>query len=77
LVSRAVEEAGISTVTLTIIPEVTKKNGVPRIVHSPYSFGSPCGRPGDVEGQLHVIREALKFLQEANTPGELLTLSRR
>ena len=51
LVARAIEERGIATVMVTLLPEATRKLGVPRALHFPRPLGTPIGRPGDRQAQ--------------------------
>ena len=68
---RAIESAGISTVALSNIPDLTRAVGVPRLVAVEHPFGQIMGRPGDGEVQRAVLLEALKAGEEMKTPGEV------
>ena len=49
LAQRVLEAAGIATVTLSMIPDLTRAVGVPRLVGVSHPMGRPFGRPGDAD----------------------------
>jgi hypothetical protein len=59
LVASKIEAAGISTICLSNIPDLTASVGVPRIVALEYPFGRTLGFPGDIPGQMEVLRATL------------------
>jgi D-proline reductase (dithiol) PrdB len=77
LVQREIEAAGISTIVLSSIPDLTTSVSVPRLAAIEYPLGRPFGRPGDVWGQLAVLRATLQALEEADGPGYVKNLSFR
>lgn len=68
LVQRQVEAAGIATVSLSMIPELTSGAGVPRVAAISHPFARPMGQPGDAEGQRAVLRAMLQMLVDAAPP---------
>ena len=74
LAARAIEAAGISTLTLTMLPAFTRVVGTPRVAGIAYPFGRPLGQPGDTEGQTAVLRSALRALEMIQTPGGAVQL---
>ena len=68
LIQRAVEEAGISTVSITLVESITKKVKPPRALVVPYGFGHPLGEPNNPELQHAIIAEALALLDNEETP---------
>ena len=68
LVARALEASGIPTVTLSLIPDLTRAVGVPRLAGISYPFGRPLGRPHDPDGQRAVLRAMLDVLARATAP---------
>ena len=74
LVQREIEAAGFSTVSLSIIPELTASAGAPRIAGIEHPFGVTMGRPGDAAGQLAVLRAALRALEAMAEPGGVVHL---
>ena len=74
LVQRAFEAAGLATVILSNVPELTAAVSAPRIAAIEYPFGCTFGQPGDRDGQLAVLRGALQALESIDTPGGVLHL---
>jgi hypothetical protein len=64
LVQREIDAAGFSTISLSMIPELTASEGAPRIAAIEDPFGVTLGRPGDAAGQLAVLRAALGAIAE-------------
>lgn len=71
LLARAVEDGGIPTVCITLIPELSHKVGAPRSLAVRFPFGAPAGDPGNSKLHQSVLLEALDLLRQAATPGEL------
>ena len=71
LVQRKIEAAGISTITLSNIPDMTAAVGAPRVAAIEYPFGRTVGQPDDIPGQLAVLRATLQALEEMHTRGEI------
>jgi hypothetical protein len=74
LAAREIEAAGISTLTLTLLPAFTRVVGTPRVAELAYPFGRPLGQPGDAAGQLAVLRCALRALEMIQAPGGAVRL---
>jgi hypothetical protein len=73
-VQRRIEAAGLTTVTLSSIPDLTAAVGVPRVAAIEYPQGRPLGQPGDAEGQAAVLRAALSVTETAEDPGTVVDL---
>jgi len=73
-VQREIEKAGISTVSLSGIPDLTASVGVPRLAGVEYPLGYLLGRPCDQRGQLAVLRAILRALIEIEKPGTVIHL---
>ena len=69
-----IEDAGISTICVNMIPDYSRAYGFPRVAALEYPFSLTLGRPGDREGQLQVIRAALQALVDIQEPGEIIHL---
>ena len=67
MLARWIEAAGISTVTVTMMPDVAV--AAPRVVGVEFPFGHPFGLPGDVAVQRRVLTTALTLLAGASAPG--------
>jgi D-proline reductase (dithiol) PrdB len=57
-----IEKAGIATVGISLLREVTEKVNPPRTLLVPFPMGHPLGRPNDPALQHRVIRAALSLL---------------
>jgi hypothetical protein len=68
VLSRALEQAGLATVGITMVREHTEKVKPPRALWVPYPYGRPLGRPEDPELQRRVIRAALELLDAPAGP---------
>ena len=71
---RKIEAAGISTITLSGIPDLTASVSVPRLAAIEYPLGYLLGQPGDREGQRAVLRTVLNALVEMKNPGSIVHL---
>ncbi len=67
LVSRAIEEEGISTVTLSMEREVE----APRVAFVPFPYNFPVGEPGERGKHREIVLAALGLLHELREPGEV------
>ena len=74
LVQRVLEARGIPTVALSMIPELTRAVGVPRLAGIGYPMGRPLGRPNDAAGQRAILREVLEVLSSASAPDTYVEL---
>ena len=74
LVQRVLEASGIPTVALSMIPDLTRAVGVPRLAGISYPLGRPLGRPHDADGQRAVLRSMLELLVTARGPGSYVEL---
>mgnify|MGYP006915232140 CR=1 FL=1 len=63
------EASGIPTVTLSLIPDLTRAVGVARLAGISYPFGRPMGQPHDADGQRAVLVALLQLLDTATGPG--------
>jgi hypothetical protein len=78
LVQGEIERAGIITVSITLLPEITRKVRPPRALEVPFPLGFPLGIPpqvesdssaesmptGDAEGQRRVLVRMLEMCQD-------------
>lgn len=74
LVARVLEASGIPTVALSLIPDLTRAVGVPRLAGISYPFGRPLGRPHDADGQRAVLRAMLELLATSSGPDSYVEL---
>jgi D-proline reductase (dithiol) PrdB len=71
LVSRAIEAAGIPTISLSIVLEVTEKTPPPRALFMRFPFGHALGEAGKRDQQLAILYRAFSLLFEAELPGTI------
>lgn len=74
LAQRVLEAGGFATVTLSMIPDLTRAAGVPRLVGISHPMGQPFGRPHDADRQRAVLRAMLELLASATGPGSQVEL---
>jgi hypothetical protein len=68
LIAAEMEGRGIATTSVTALPEVTRKVGIPRALAVPYALGYPLGLPHDAALQTKVLMSAFGLLGEAGPP---------
>lgn len=77
LIQRAIEQAGISTVGVSIVRRFTEQVRPPRTVFVKWPLGHPLGEPFKIEVQMAVIRDAFSALKEIREPGMIIDLPYR
>ena len=68
MLARVIEEAGIATVTVTMMPDLAEKHRLSRVVGVEFPFGHAFGLPNDVRMQRTVAEAALRLFAEATEP---------
>ncbi len=68
MLARALEQAGVSTTSISLVREHTEKVKPPRALFVPFPFGMALGRPDDPELQHRVLAAALALLAEPAGP---------
>ncbi len=68
LLQREIERAGISTVSISNVPDQTERLCAPRAAFIQYPFGRLLGDVGDREGQRAVCDDLVELLQTAESP---------
>ncbi len=68
LIQRAIEYAGISTVSISLLREITEKTRPPRALFVPYPLGYPLGEPNNPDLQTRIIRAAFALLPRTDFP---------
>jgi D-proline reductase (dithiol) PrdB len=74
LAQRVLEAKGIPTVALSMIPDLTRAVGVPRLAGIGYPIGRPLGRPHDADGQRAVLRGLVDVFATASGPDTYVEL---
>lgn len=65
------ETAGLPTLVLSVMPDVTASVGTPRLAGISSSGARPFGAPGDAGGQRAVLRAALEACERLEGPGRI------
>lgn len=68
LVQAAIEREGISTVSISLLREVTTLIRPPRALFVPYPLGYPLGEPNNPALQHRIIAAALSLLLRTDVP---------
>ena len=68
LVQAALERAGITTVSVSLLREVSSVINPPRTLFVPFPMGFPLGEPNNAELQHRVIAAALALLPRSEVP---------
>jgi D-proline reductase (dithiol) PrdB len=74
LLQNAIEDAGIATVSISMVPYISIPTGVPRTLYVRFPYGDPFGEPGDAPRQREVLTAALQWLYDAPAPNRLFKL---
>ena len=72
LIQSIVERAGIPTVSITLLREVTEQVAPPRALFVDRPFGYPLGVPNDPALQTEIIMAALELLAKG-VPAAIIT----
>jgi D-proline reductase (dithiol) PrdB len=72
LIQRAIETAGIATISITLSVEITRKIRPARALWPGFPLGHPLGYPHQADRQLQVLRTMLKLLEELESPGAII-----
>lgn len=77
LVARAVEAAGIPSVTVSVVRQATRALPAPRNVLVRFRLGQVFGEPGHRAQQRTILRDALRALDTVIEPGGIVELPYR
>lgn len=72
LVQRAIEEAGVATISVTMAPDVTRRVRVPRAAAVAFPLGHPFGFPGEAFRQREILAWLLRQAAEIREPGTIV-----
>jgi D-proline reductase (dithiol) PrdB len=72
LIQRAIETAGIATISITLSEQITRKVRPPRALYPGFPLGHPIAFPGQTLRQLKVLRLLLKYLEKLDSPGSIV-----
>jgi len=68
LIQRAIEYAGITTVSISLLREITEKIRPPRALFVPCPLGYPLGEPDNPNLQTRIMRAAFVLLPRTDVP---------
>ena len=68
LIQREIEYAGITTVSISLLREITEKIQPPRALFVPFPLGHPLGAPDDITLQTHIMEAAFALLPRNDAP---------
>lgn len=68
LIQRQIEYTGMTTVSISLLREITEKTRPPRALYVPFPLGYPLGEPHNAELQTRVIRAAFALLSRNDCP---------
>jgi hypothetical protein len=68
LIQRQIEYAGITTVSISLLREITEKTRPPRALFVPFPLGYPLGEPDNADLQTRIMRAAFTLLSRNDCP---------
>lgn len=68
LIQRFIEYAGITTVSISLLREITEKIRPQRALFVPFPLGYPLGEPGNPQLQSRIMRAAFSLLARTDVP---------
>lgn len=74
LIARAVEAAGIPTLSMTSAWSITASVNPPRAAFVDYPLGHTTGQPHDRADQLRIVRDGLRCFEQISEPGTIVDL---
>ena len=77
LIQNAMEESGISTMSLTAHPHITKMVGAPRSIYMRFPQGNLVGQAHNPEQQNSILRAALEAVVTIEETGTILEYPER
>lgn len=77
LLQRVFDDAGLSTISLTLVKEITELVKPSRALFVEHPFGFTFGNIGDTELQRRILLDCLRAAEEVRTPGTILDLPYR
>ena len=77
LIQNAMEESGISTMSMTAHPHITKSVGAPRAIYMRFPQGNLVGQAFNPEQQRSILRTALEAVASIERTGMILEYPER
>ena len=77
LIQRVLDDAGLATISLTLVKEITEQVKPSRALFVEHPFGHTFGDVGDRVVQRQILRDCLRAAVEIMQPGTIRTLPYR
>lgn len=77
LLQRVFDEAGLSTISLTLVKEITRQVKPSRALFVEHPFGFTFGNLGERDLQRQILMDCLRAAEQITTPGAIMDLSYR
>lgn len=74
LIQYGIEQAGISTISISHLHELTEKIRLPRALHLRFPLGRSFGKAGEHELQKQILKDCLHYIKEMETPETIVKL---
>ncbi|MBI3949702.1 MAG: hypothetical protein HY314_04515 [Acidobacteria bacterium] len=74
LIQRVLDEAGLATISLTLVREITEMVKPSRALYVEHPFGHTFGDLDDRQLQRRILLDCLKAAEEVTEPGAILEL---
>ena len=75
LIGRALEEAGIPTLSLSSARDITASTGLPRAAFLDYPLGHTSGRPNEPDLNRSIMLDTLAAFEAIDKPGTIVDLA--
>jgi D-proline reductase (dithiol) PrdB len=77
LIANGIEGAGMTTILVSLRPNVTHGIGIPRAIHIRFPMGNPMGEPGKPAQQRRILLSALEVMEQLSEPDQIVELPYR
>jgi hypothetical protein len=74
LIQYAIEKAGISTISISHLADLTEKVRVPRALHLRFPLGRSFGKAGENDIQRSILLDAIHYLSKIEEPETMIKL---
>jgi D-proline reductase (dithiol) PrdB len=74
LIQYEIEKAGIPTISISHLRDLTEKVRVPRAMHLRFPLGRSFGKANETELQKQILLDAIHYLKEINVPETIIKL---
>jgi len=74
LIQYGIENAGIPTISITHLADLSEKVRIPRALHLRFPLGRSFGRAGEQDLQRKILLDAIYYLREMTVPETIIKL---